>query len=94
MIAAADALARQDDGLPPRPGDAARIAAYEADCQRDQARFELALAARQQAELLAASCPGCVEGGTGVVCDDCWAAGFGLPAGEIRPAPVWLGAAA
>lgn len=64
--------------------------AYEAYCQLAHAHLVHARSARERAEFLASCCPGCMGGG-GQVCDDCWAAGYGLP-DESHAPTVWAAA--
>lgn len=72
--AAADALARSDEGVTALPGDAALIAAYEGYCQQEYERYEMAAwaeqNARELADWLATQCGGCEPGGTGEDCDE------------------------
>ncbi|QKW15321.1 hypothetical protein [Verrucosispora sp. NA02020] len=70
--AAADALARYDDGSPTLPGDLALIVAYEQQCQRDADRLLRDGVERERAAWLAGQCRYCgPEGATGPDCGDC-----------------------
>lgn len=53
LAAAADALARADDGAPAQPGDLALIAAYEQQCQADADRLLRDGLEQERAEWLA-----------------------------------------
>lgn len=73
LTAAADALARSDEGVDPLPDDPALIAAYEGWCQQEADRYDEAQNARERADWLAQQCPDCHEGGTGDECDEHYA---------------------
>ncbi|MEV2239457.1 hypothetical protein [Micromonospora sp. NPDC049891] len=72
LAAAADALARADDGAPAQPGDLALIAAYEQQCQADAGRLLLDGLEWDRIAWLATQCRFCgPEGSTGPDCGDC-----------------------
>lgn len=72
LTAAADALARYDDGAPAKPGDLALIVAYEQQCQADADRLLRDGLERDRAVWLAEQCRYCgPEGSTGPDCGGC-----------------------
>jgi hypothetical protein len=71
LVAAADALARSDEGVDPLPGDDVLIAAYEGYLQQEHDRFEDQLREDEYARWLSEQCPACEQGATGPVCSGC-----------------------
>lgn len=68
LSAAADALARRDEGLP-LPGDTALIDAHERACRQRNEVLHAELDAIERAEWLATQCGVCDLGGFGPECD-------------------------